>query len=135
MFLPIQHFNSLFIPSQTKLICLVQLLAGPIYPLIGQILAPIQSLTKIIEFTADQVSNTFKRIPSRLNGAISFLSNQQKNKWSSKIFYSLRLILLVANMDVSKTKMYLDTSILVKTNMDQREYQDGRLQTIPHSKA
>jgi hypothetical protein len=32
------------------------------------------------------------------------------------------LILLAINMDVSKTKMYLDTSILKSTNMDQREY-------------
>jgi hypothetical protein len=36
--------------------------------------------------------------------------------------YSLRPILLFANMDVSSTKMCLDTSILVKSIMGRREY-------------
>jgi hypothetical protein len=36
--------------------------------------------------------------------------------------YSLRPILLFANTDVSTTKMCLDTSILVKSNMGRREY-------------
>jgi hypothetical protein len=37
------------------------------------------------------------------------------------ISYSLRPILPFANMDVSITKMCLDTSIFVKGNMDRRE--------------
>jgi hypothetical protein len=36
--------------------------------------------------------------------------------------YSLLPILLFTNMDVSITKMCLDTSILAKSNMSQREY-------------
>jgi hypothetical protein len=36
--------------------------------------------------------------------------------------YSLRPILLFANMDVSITKIYLDTSILAKSTMGRREY-------------
>jgi hypothetical protein len=39
-----------------------------------------------------------------------------------KIQYSLRPILLFANMDVSTTKMCLDTSIWAKSIMDRREY-------------
>jgi hypothetical protein len=35
--------------------------------------------------------------------------------------YSLRFILLAITMDVPKTKIYIDTSILESTNMDQRE--------------
>jgi hypothetical protein len=34
----------------------------------------------------------------------------------------LRPIILFANTDVSTTKMYLDTSILMKSNMGRREY-------------
>jgi hypothetical protein len=36
--------------------------------------------------------------------------------------YSLRSILLFDNMDVSTTKMCLDTYILAKSNMGRREY-------------
>jgi hypothetical protein len=36
--------------------------------------------------------------------------------------YSLRPILLFANMDISSSKICLDTSILVKSNMGRREY-------------
>jgi hypothetical protein len=36
--------------------------------------------------------------------------------------YSLRPILLFASMDVSSTKMYLDTFILAKSNIGWREY-------------
>jgi hypothetical protein len=38
----------------------------------------------------------------------------------TKFYYSLQLILLVANMDVSITKIYLDTSIFVESNMGRR---------------
>jgi hypothetical protein len=55
-----------------------------------------------------------------------------KNVYSSvdtsirtEISYSLRPILLFANTDVSITKMYLDTSILVKSIMGGREYKDA----------
>jgi hypothetical protein len=41
---------------------------------------------------------------------------------AKKNLYSLRLILLFANMDVSITKMYLDTSILAKNIIGRREY-------------
>jgi hypothetical protein len=36
--------------------------------------------------------------------------------------YSLRSILLFINMDVSSSKMWLDTSVLAKSNMCRREY-------------
>jgi hypothetical protein len=36
--------------------------------------------------------------------------------------YSLRPIILFANTDISNTKIYLDTSILAKSNMGWREY-------------
>jgi hypothetical protein len=40
----------------------------------------------------------------------------------AKFYYSLRPILLFANMDVSTTKMCLDTSTLAKGIMGRREY-------------
>ena len=40
--------------------------------------------------------------------------------------YSLRFKLLVAEMDVSRTKIHLDTFILVTSNSERREYQ-GRV--------
>jgi hypothetical protein len=41
---------------------------------------------------------------------------------SCGLFYSLRPILLFANMDVPTTKMCPDTSTLAKSIMDRREY-------------
>jgi hypothetical protein len=38
-----------------------------------------------------------------------------------RIHYSLRPILPSANTDVSSTKIYLDTSVFAKGNMDRRE--------------
>jgi hypothetical protein len=38
------------------------------------------------------------------------------------LIYSLRSIILFANMDISITKIYLDTSILAKNIMGQREH-------------
>jgi hypothetical protein len=43
-------------------------------------------------------------------------------KINSETIYSLRPILLFAKMDVSITKICLDTSILVKSNVGPREY-------------
>jgi hypothetical protein len=40
------------------------------------------------------------------------------------IFYSLRPILLFTNIDIFITKMYLDTSILAKSNMSRTKYQN-----------
>jgi hypothetical protein len=39
-----------------------------------------------------------------------------------QVFYSLQSILPFANMNVSSTKMCLDTSVFVKDNMSRREY-------------
>jgi hypothetical protein len=41
---------------------------------------------------------------------------------SRGLYYFLRSILLVANINVSTTKMFLDISILAKSIMDRREY-------------
>jgi hypothetical protein len=41
------------------------------------------------------------------------------------ISYSLRSILLFANVVVSKHILVVDTSVLVKSNMDRREYLIG----------
>jgi hypothetical protein len=41
---------------------------------------------------------------------------------SVESYYSLRLILLFTNMDVSRYILVVDTSILVKSNMGRREY-------------
>jgi hypothetical protein len=46
----------------------------------------------------------------------------QPDKKRVKIQYSLRSILLFTNMDVSTTKMCLDTFVLAKSNMGRREY-------------
>jgi hypothetical protein len=40
----------------------------------------------------------------------------------AKFYYSLRLIVLFANMNVSRHILVLDTSILAKSNMGRREY-------------
>jgi hypothetical protein len=42
--------------------------------------------------------------------------------WEVNDNYSLRPILLFVNMNVSTTKMCLDTSVLAKSNMGRREY-------------
>jgi hypothetical protein len=63
-----------------------------------------------------------KRLPAEA------LAKQMKYTLFTKRRYSLRSILLFANTDVSTTKICLDTSILantsvlVKSNMGQREY-------------
>jgi hypothetical protein len=43
---------------------------------------------------------------------------------SVNFFYSLQLILLFANTDVSTTKMCLDISTITKSIMGRREYQN-----------
>jgi hypothetical protein len=56
-----------------------------------------------------------------------------KLKPIKKISYSLRFILIVAHMDVSRHILVLDTSILLTSNMDRREnqlYSDGSLEAI-----
>jgi hypothetical protein len=47
--------------------------------------------------------------------------NVARNTEHTVRMYSLRPILLFANMDVSIIKMYLDTSTLAKSIMDRRE--------------
>jgi hypothetical protein len=42
--------------------------------------------------------------------------------YGSTVIYFLWSILLFTDTDVFYTKIYLDTSILAKSNMDQREY-------------
>jgi hypothetical protein len=51
---------------------------------------------------------------------VSFTS--MKHICHCKNTYSLRLILLFVNTDVSNTKIYLDTFILAKSNISQRKY-------------
>jgi hypothetical protein len=40
----------------------------------------------------------------------------------SHLSYSLRLIILFVNIDVSKHILVIDTSVLVKSNMERKEY-------------
>jgi hypothetical protein len=44
-----------------------------------------------------------------------------KMKLSRKLYYSLRSIILFANIDVSRHILVIDTSVLAKSNMDRRE--------------
>jgi hypothetical protein len=49
------------------------------------------------------------------------VSSESMLRDQTHLSYSLQFILLVANMDVSKIKICLDASILVKVNMNRRE--------------
>jgi hypothetical protein len=48
------------------------------------------------------------------------------------MYYSLRPILLFTNMDVSTTKMCLDTFILAKSNMGRKEYYSSIIFCLLH---
>jgi hypothetical protein len=52
----------------------------------------------------------------------SYLSRTFCSIQASNLYYSLRPIILFANIDVSRHILVVDTSVLGKSNMDEREY-------------
>jgi hypothetical protein len=55
-------------------------------------------------------------------GKYAHISKEVTSFDPRKFTYSLRHIILFANIDVSKHILVIDTSILVKSNMGRREY-------------
>jgi hypothetical protein len=68
-------------------------------------------------------SQTFQILTKHIGKTIN--NYETRYMQYENILYSLRPILLFANMDVCTTKICLDTSILAKSNMGRREYDNS----------